>query len=185
MAARFFEIVLSPAFIPLFIFTLRVLNNAIGTFRIIAMNNGRRAWGFGLASAESLLFAYTASLVLTNIENLPNLLAYVLGFAVGGYVGMAIERQYLQVFDSVVIITEAEIAREIAAKLREANYGVTETQGQGAYGEVYMLRCVAHDRDIKEVLGIARAIKPNVFMTVEQARMIQNGFFRAQRQHER
>lgn len=176
---------LHPAFAPVIIFVLRVVNNAVGTLRVIAMNDQLRAWGFVLASLESLLFAYTAGLVLTNLENVPNLAAYVLGFAVGGYVGMAIERRYLHIYDAVMIVAPLESAHTIAEQLRTAGYAVTEIIGRGARGEVESLRCVVHHRDVATVIQIAHRIKPDAFITVEQSRYMESSWLKAQRHHHR
>lgn len=175
----------NPYILPLLVFVLRVLNNAIGTVRVIMMQRGNRPLGFGLASLESLLFAYTAGIVLTDLDNLPNLGAYVLGFAVGGYVGMFIEQRFLNLFNIVDIIADEPTAHEIAQKLREAGHGVTEMHGEGARGHVLQLRVVAHHRDTSDVIDLAREIKPNCFVTVEESRFIRGGWVRSQQQHAR
>jgi uncharacterized protein YebE (UPF0316 family) len=174
-----------PAVIPFLVFVLRVVNNAIGTVRVIAMNEDRRALGFGLASLESLLFAYTAGIVLTDLDNLPNLGAYVLGFAVGGYVGLFIERRFLNVYNVVEVTAEKDIAHEIATHLRYHGHGVTETSGAGAMGDVMQLRIVAHHTDIRDVLERVREIKPDAFVTVEESRMIRGGWIRSQHDRHR
>ena len=87
--------------IPLLIFCLRVTNNVIGTVRLILVSRGRRAWSFGFAALESLLFAYTAGQVITDLENLPKLAAYVLGFAVGGFVGVQVENRFVKAYECV------------------------------------------------------------------------------------
>src|SRR5690606_38889704 len=92
---------IDPIYLPIIIFILRVANNAVGTVRVIVMHEGNRPLGFGLASLESLLFAYTAGIVITDLNNIPNLAAYVFGFAVGGYVGMFIEQRYLNIYNVV------------------------------------------------------------------------------------
>jgi uncharacterized protein YebE (UPF0316 family) len=172
----FFNI--DPTILVVLIFVLRVLNNAVGTVRSLMMHYDRRVWGFLFASIESLMFAYTAGIVLTDLNNIPNLMAYVLGFAVGGYVGMFIERRFIHIYDTVNIIASPQQAREMAVCLREKEYGVTETHGEGAMGKVAMLRIVAHHRDIPEIIQMCRVIKPDAFITVEEARFIQNGFTR-------
>ena len=63
---------LEPLAIPLFIFLLRVTNNVIGTARLILVSRGRRAWSFGFAALESLVFAYTAGQVITDLELRPD-----------------------------------------------------------------------------------------------------------------
>ena len=176
---------IDPFYLPIVIFTLRVLNNAVGTVRIITMHEGRRSIGFALASLESLLFAYTAGMVITDLNDIPNLTAYVLGFAVGGYVGMFIEQKYLNIFNIIDIVAEQEIAHTIAQALREDNHGVTEMHGEGARGHVSQLRVVAHHTDVNAVLKIARDIKPTCFITVEESRFIRGGWVRKQHEHHR
>jgi len=168
-----------PTFAPILIFILRVSNNAIGTIRLIFQSRGQRVWGFAFASLESLLFAYTAGQVITDLENIPKLGAYVLGFAAGGYVGVAIENRFYHVYDDVTIIADRPIAHQIAIALREADHGVTEIFGEGARGEVAQLKVIAHRRDLGEVIKIARDIKENVFITVEQSSFIRNGWIHA------
>jgi len=170
---------LDPQFAPILIFILRVTNNAIGTIRLIFTSRGQRVWGFAFASLESLLFAYTAGQVITDLENIPKLGAYVLGFAVGGYVGMAIENRFYHVYDDVTIIAERPIAHEIAIALREADHGVTEIFGEGARGEITELKIIAHRRDLGDVLRITHSIKADAFVTVEQSSFIRNGWIHA------
>lgn len=172
-----------PAFAPLLVFVLRVGNSAAGTFRVLAMNRCYRNWAFVLASLESLMFAYTAGIVLTDLQNISNLAAYVLGFSVGGYVGAAIERRYLNLFNIVNIIASSALAHEIAMVLRDSGHGVTELYGEGGQGEVHQLRVVAHHRDTQDVIDIARKINPSVFVMVEESRFIAGGWVRSQ--HER
>ncbi len=176
---------IEPEFIPFLVFILRVLNNAIGTIRIVAMNRDYKVGGFLLASLESLLFAYTAGIVLTDLDNVSNLTAYVLGFSVGGYVGMAIERRFLNLFNIVDIIAPTGIARDIANALRDDGHGVTEMYGEGQRGEVHQLRIVTHHRETRDVIRVARTINPNVFITVEESSVVHGGWVRSQHQHHR
>ncbi len=168
-----------PHFLPILIFTLRVLNNAVGTIRMVLMSRGQKGWAFAFASMESLLFAYTAGQVITDLENVPNLGAYVLGFAVGGYVGTLIENKYYHAYDDITIIASRPIAHQIAVALREADHGVTEIVGEGAKGEVSELRVITHRRDLPEVIRITRDIKEDAFITVEQSSFIRNGWIHA------
>lgn len=171
-----------PIIVAILIFTLRVLNNAVGTLRLIAIQENSRVLGFLLASVESLLFAFTAGLVLTDLQNVPNLAAYVLGFSVGGYVGLAIEQRYLNVYHIVDVVAADSIAHEIAEKLRQEGHGVTEMHGEGARGHVIQLRIVAHHSDVQSVIQLARDTQENVFITVEESRLIRGGWLRKQQQ---
>lgn len=173
---------LNPVIVAVLIFVLRVVNNAVGTLRLIAIQENARVVGFLLASVESLLFAFTAGLVLTDLQNIPNLAAYVLGFSVGGYVGLAIEQRYLNIYHIVDIVSAEAIAHEIAALLRKNGHGVTEMHGEGARGHVIQLRIVAHHADVQTIIELARSVQDKLFITVEESRLIRGGWLRKQQQ---
>ena len=172
---------LEPYYIPILIFLLRVSNNVIGTVRLILVSRGRRAWSFAFASLESLLFAYTAGHVITDLENIPKLAAYVFGFAVGGFVGMQVENRFVKAYDSVTVIASRLTAHEMALALRNKGHGVTEIMGEGAHGEVEELRIIAHRRDLPEVMRIIHEIKDDAFVTVERSEFIRGGWIAAHR----
>ena len=172
---------LEPSFIPILIFVLRVSNNVIGTMRLILVSRGQRAWSFAFAALESLLFAYTAGHVITDLENVPRLAAYVFGFAVGGFVGMQVENRFVRAYDSITVIASRDTSHEMALALRKQGHGVTEIMGEGAHGQVEELRIITHRRDLPEVLRIIHEIKDDVFVTVEHSEFIRGGWIRAHR----
>ncbi len=173
--------IFEPQFLPFLIFTLRVVNNVIGTARLILVSRGQRLWGFAFAALESLLFAYTAGHVITDLDNIPNLAAYVFGFAVGGIVGLQVENRYVKAYESVTVIASRDVSHEMALALRERGHGVTEIMGEGAHGAVEELRIIVHRRDLHQVLQIIHGIKDDVFVTVEHSEFIRGGWIRAHR----
>ncbi len=173
--------IFDPQFLPILIFVLRVSNNVIGTLRLILVSREQRLWGFAFASLESLLFAYTAGHVITDLNNIPNLTAYVFGFAVGGVVGMQVENRFVKSYESVTVIAARAVSHEMALALRDAGHGVTEIMGEGAHGEVEELRIIVHRRDLHQVLRIIHNIKEDVFVTVEHSEFVRGGWIRAHR----
>jgi len=170
---------IEPLIVPILIFLLRVGNNVVGTVRVILVSREKRAWGFAFASLESLLFAYTAGQVITDLNNVLNLTAYVFGFAVGGIVSRRVEDRFVRSYESVTVIAAQEVAHQMALALREDGHGVTEIMGEGAHGKVEELRIIVHRRDLPAVLRIIYAIKPNAFLTVEHSEFIHGGHIRA------
>jgi uncharacterized protein YebE (UPF0316 family) len=166
------------------IFVLRVANNGLGTIRVISMTYGRRGLAFVLGFIESLIFAFTASKVLTDLENIPNLVSYALGFSVGGYLGMWIEQRYVTGYMAVNIIS-ASTGHEIAVALRDNGFGVTEVHGEGVQGEVIMLKCVVHRQQVSEVVRLANRIDSGAFITVEEARTVLRGWVHTNRERTR
>jgi uncharacterized protein YebE (UPF0316 family) len=165
----------------LIIFLLRVFNNAISTVRVVFITRDKRLWSAVLAFIEAFTFIVVVSSVARDLNNLPNMLAYCGGFAVGGYVGMALEAR---LFTSYVIalIFAQERGHAIAVALRERGFGVTETSGEGRDGEVTILRCVLQRRDVRELTAIVRKIYADAFISLVEAKAVDQGWLRGSRQ---
>lgn len=162
------------------IFLLRVLNYAISTVRTVAISRGRRGLSSGLAFIEAFLFAVViASIVQDITENWLNLLAYCLGAAAGGWVGMVIEARFITGYMSVSVVAhEQSRGHDIAIALRKSGFGVTETVGEGLNGPVTMVRSVIMKRDVSGLLQITRKVDPEAFVAVEEAHAIHRGWLK-------
>jgi uncharacterized protein YebE (UPF0316 family) len=157
------------------IFILRVVNNGIGTIRLIALSRQRRALTVTLGFFEALIFAVTIASVVADLTNILNMLAYCGGFSVGAYMGMVIESRFITSFVSVNIVS-ATRGHEIAVTLREHGFGVTETVGEGLNGKVAMLHTVLNRRDLPKVVQIINAHHPEAFVSVAEARSVHHGW---------
>lgn len=162
------------------IFLLRVLNYAISTIRTVMIARGRRVIASCLAFIEAFLFAVVIASIVTDIStNILNLLAYCLGAAAGGWVGMAIESRFITSYLTINIIPHKKDAgHTIALALRDAGYGVTETFGEGREGPTSMLRCVVSKRDVRPLLRISRDVDADAFVSIEEAQAIHRGWLR-------
>ncbi|MFN2145376.1 MAG: DUF5698 domain-containing protein [Anaerolineales bacterium] len=78
---------------------LRVINMAMDTLRLRMMSRGQKVWTFIFGVIETLIYIYTLSSVIQNLDNWVNITAYSLGFGIGSLVGMAIDerRTHVQV----------------------------------------------------------------------------------------
>lgn len=164
----------------LIIFGLRVLNNSISTIRLITLARQQRFLTAFLGFFEALTFAVTVAGVVTNLSNVLNMFAYCFGFAVGGFVGMSLERWLITSY-SIVNVFSAVRGHEVAMALREKGFGVTETVGEGLSGQVTMLRSVVTRRDLPRIMEIVQGINPEAFIAVEEARMVTRGYVGAAR----
>jgi uncharacterized protein YebE (UPF0316 family) len=165
------------------IFGLRVLNNAIGTVRLIMLSRQRPLLTFGLGFIESLIFALTFAGVIADLSNIPNLLAYCGGFAVGTYVGMAIEARFITSY-LIVNIFAKQNGHDMAVLLRKAGFGVTETIGEGRDGKVILLRSVTDRRHLGRLRDIVQQVHPEAFIAVEEARSVERGWVRLPRSNQ-
>ncbi|CAG1006809.1 hypothetical protein ANRL2_04641 [Anaerolineae bacterium] len=159
------------------IFFLRVVNSGIGTVRLIMLARQRRALTVVLGFFEALTFAITVAGVVTDLSNVPNMLAYCFGFAAGAYLGMTIEARFITSY-MIVNVVSASYGHDIALALRNGGYGVTETVGEGLNGKVTMLRSIVNRRDVPGVVSIVTKHHPEAFVSVEEARTVQHGWLR-------
>lgn len=166
-----------PLLLPLAVFALRIINNAISTIRVVYIARQEMVLTTIFALLESLIFAFTVANVVNDLSNPLMLSAYSGGFAVGSLVGLWLERRLVQTFLTVNVILQ-EGGRELAYTLREAGFGVTETRGEGKSGGVSILRITVDRRDMRHVTDIVGAHSPNAFVSVEEARAISQGYFK-------
>lgn len=157
------------------IFALRVFNYSISTIRLVFIARGGKVIAACIAFVEALIFAIVMASVITEINNIPNLLAYCFGAAIGSYLGMWLEARFVVSYSTVTIITR-EHAQTIADTLREHNYGVTVTRGEGREGEVSLIHSSTVNRSIPKLIALVREINPDAFIQTEQARTVQRGW---------
>lgn len=159
------------------VFFLRIFNNAVSTIRVVFIARQQMLISSVLALIESLIFAFTVANVVNDLGNWMMLAAYSGGYAIGSYVGMALEKRLVKTFLVVNVIVQ-QGGHELALRLRDAGYGVTETLGDGRDGIVTMLRAIIDRRESPQVMSIIRESHPNAFIAVEEARTIRQGYFK-------
>ncbi|MCZ7666925.1 MAG: DUF5698 domain-containing protein [Chloroflexi bacterium] len=77
----------------LLIFCLRILDVSMGTIRTIMVVRGLRKWAVLIGFVEVTIWVVAISQVISNLNNLWNVLAYSGGFAAGTFVGMHLENR--------------------------------------------------------------------------------------------
>jgi uncharacterized protein YebE (UPF0316 family) len=157
------------------IFLLRILNYTISTIRLVTTTRQQRLVSSILAFLEALIFAVVIAKVVTDLENILNLMAYCLGAAVGSYIGIMLEARLITSYRTVNIIAQ-KLGHELAQVLRDSDFGVTEAIGEGLDGTVTILRCVVIHRDVPKLLQLTRRINPDAFISIEEARIVRQGY---------
>jgi uncharacterized protein YebE (UPF0316 family) len=164
-----------PEFIPLLIFLLRSLNNALGTFRMLLVLRGRAFSGWAIGFVESLTFILGITGVISDLQNPLNLLAYAAGFATGDILGMTLESKVAPGHSFLRIISSRR-GNLITEKLRKSGRGVTEIPAKGIESMVSVLFCYVPRREVNKTRDQIIAVDPEVFITVENVRELQGGW---------
>lgn len=160
----------------LFIFFMRIVDVSLGTMRLIMVVRGRKIEAWILAFFKAIVFVFVIQRVLSNIDNWIIILGYATGFATGMVVGMWIEGKIAVGYTHLRIISSRRGA-ELAQKLRDEGYAVTEIDAQGMQGTVSLLNCDVRRRRAVEVQALVARVDPNAFVTAEAVRSIQRGFW--------
>jgi uncharacterized protein YebE (UPF0316 family) len=165
--------------LPLLVFFARILDVSLGTLRINFISKGRRLFPPMLGFVEVFIWIVVVSHLVNNLSNIFGYLAYAAGFATGTYVGLLIENRLA----IGTLIVRAIVSGEtdlLVQSLKEAGYGVTFFDANGATGPVKVLYTVINRRELYDVANLLRTIRPHVFYTVEEARTTSEGIFHRQ-----
>lgn len=155
--------------LPLFVFCARILDVSIGTVKLICITRGRKGLAISLAFAEVTVWLLAVASVVTHLDNLLNVVAYVGGFTVGTALGMWIEQRLALGVETVMLISQHK-GTQIAEALRDADLHPTTFTGSGRDGPVVMCMTFVPRRLTTLVLGLSRAIDQDVIVTVEDVR---------------
>jgi len=162
--------------LPLIIFFARICDVTLGTIRIIAVSRGLRKLAPILGFFEVLIWIVVIGQLVQNLKSPTAYFGYAAGFACGNYIGMFIE-QKLAIGIYMVRIFLPATNNDLAGKLRSSGYGVTVIHGDGFMGPVQMLYITVQRKQMNDLMAIVHADVPDAFITVEEARTAEKGFF--------
>ena len=150
------------------IFLLRLLDQTLGTLRILYVNKGKPLFGAILGFIESAIWIVAISQVIQDLNDPFLIFGYALGFAAGTIMGSYIENT-IAIGDIVVriFVPKDSDSEKLAKKLRTHGLGVTIINGEGMQGEVTIAWCVTPRKRLKEVMRIISEITPDAYVTTE------------------
>ena len=150
------------------IFLLRLLDQTLGTLRILYVNKGKPLFGAILGFIESAIWIVAISQVIQDLNDPFLIFGYALGFAAGTIMGSYIENT-IAIGDIVVriFVPKDSDSEKVAEQLRTNGLGVTIINGEGMQGEVTIAWCVTPRKRLKEVMKIVSVITPDAYVTTE------------------
>ena len=160
----------------LLIFSAKTADMSMATVRTIMAMRGRRIEAFVIGFIEVIIWIIAIGRVLDNLDDPFNVIAYALGFASGGYVGIILEER-MAIGDLVVQIITYKKAMHLVDSIREAGFGVTVVEGHGRYGINHLLNVTIQRKNLAKLHRILDQHDAKAFVTVTDARAIKGGFF--------
>jgi len=150
----------------LLILGLRLVDVSLGTVRIILLSRRYRLVPSLIGFVEVFTWLVAATVVFSNLNDLPRMLAYAAGFALGTYLGTLLESR-LAVGNTMMRVVSPVASPQVADELRSAGFGVTVINADGRDGEVRLAFSMIPRRRRKEALGIVHNLNPTAFVTLQ------------------
>ncbi len=153
------------------IFVFKIIEDALGTLRIIVVSNGKKILGAVLQFIIALIWVVVTGTVITNVHEDPwKILFFALGSLVGSYFGSALEEKIA--LGNIVLMVEVEkqIARPLIGRLKKAHFkvnGVIENKD-----DKVLLMVSAPRKKAEEVTKIIRAFDDKAFIFTEKVKVV-------------
>jgi len=116
--------------------------------------------------------------VMNDLSNIANFLAFAGGFAAGTYIGLVIEEKLSIGMVIIRIITTGESDDAIVSFLQSEDHGVTTLDAKGSRGNVMMILSLVKREDVPRIISHIQATNPAAFFSIEDVRYVNEGVFR-------
>lgn len=146
--------------------------------RIIFVARGHKFLAPLLGFFEIMIWLFAIGETMRNLDDWTCFIAFALGFTLGNYLGIVIDKRLALGTAIVRIITNRDPSTLIA-RMRAANFGVTALDGHGATGKVQIVMTVVKKRQLKEIVTLIDAHQPGAFYAIEDLQSAREGIFPA------
>lgn len=157
------------------IFSARILDVSISVVRTLMMVRGRKFIAAAMGTLEVFVYILILTRIMSQLDNVGNLIAYSLGFGSGQIVGIFIEQKMALGSLTVQVITK-ENENELVEVLRKEGFGVTVIQGYGKDGIKHILNIALKRNRLSRLTHLLEEIDKGAFVTVLDTRHIQGGY---------
>ena len=153
----------------LLIVLARVTDVTLDTIRTVSIVQGRRTFAAILGFFQALVYVCAIAKVLLNMDHPVYALAYGLGFAIGTYLGIAIEQRLAFGHQLASLFTRKGV--ELAKVLRAAGYRLVEVKGRTREGDLAILYVEIPRRQADKLIRDAGAVDETCFCIVNDVRV--------------
>ncbi|MFS0690419.1 DUF2179 domain-containing protein [Sporosarcina sp. Marseille-Q4943] len=160
----------------LIIFVINIVYVSFFTIRMILTLKGYRYSAAFVSMIEIVIYIVGLGLVLDNLNEIQNIIAYALGYGSGVIIGTKIEEKMALGYITVNVIT-AGIDYEMPRLLREKGYGVTDWSAHGLEGSRSAMQILTPRKDELKLYETIKQIDPKAFIVAYEPKTIHGGFW--------
>ncbi|MFC5713900.1 DUF2179 domain-containing protein [Thalassorhabdus alkalitolerans] len=158
------------------ILIINIVYVTLFTIRMIFTLKGQRYFAAGVSIIEIIIYVIGLGLVLDNLDQIANLIAYAIGYGTGVIVGMKIEEKLALGYITVNVITK-EYEPDIPNALRDKGYGVTNWVAYGREGERLMMQILTSRKSEAVLYQTVKQLDPKAFIISHEPKAFFGGFW--------
>src|SRR5690625_3465276 len=158
------------------IFIINVVYVSMFTVRMILTLKGRRYIAAIVSTVEVVIYVVGLGLVLDNLNEIQNLIAYALGYGLGVIVGSILEEK-LALGYTVVNVTSSNPEIKFTKELRDKGFGVTTWHSRGMDGDRLSLQILTPRKYELSLYELILNIDPKAFVISYEPKQIHGGFW--------
>jgi|SRR5690625_2715757 len=149
---------------------------SIYTIRLIFTMKSYRLGASLLSIVEVFIYIIGLNIVLENIDQPLNIVAYCLGFSGGVYLGSKIEEWLALGYVTMQIVVDSE-STSLPITLRDKGYGVTSWLADGKDGQRMVMQVLAKRNHEKKLYRTIEELSPRAFIISHEPRFFKGGFW--------
>ena len=149
----------------------RIIDVALGTIRMIFISKGEKILASTFGFFEVLIWIIAITKLLENLTNFLTYVGYALGFAIGTYVGILMEKKMLVGKVVVRIITHKD-SKDFLEELRNKHYTFTSVGVDGPGGLVRSIQTIVDKKHLNTLLTFLTSHDSSAYYTVEDVNIV-------------
>ncbi|KAB7705241.1 DUF2179 domain-containing protein [Bacillus aerolatus] len=159
----------------LIILVINVCYVSFFTIRMILTLKGYRYYAALVSMIEIVVYIFGLGLVLDNLNEIQNVVAYAVGYGLGVLAGMKLEEKLALGYITVNVITK-EYDKDLPKQLRAEGYGVTTWAANGLEGERMALQVLTPRKYELKLYNKIKELDPKSFIIAYEPKTIYGGF---------
>jgi len=158
------------------ILIINIIYVSFFTIRMILTLKGQRYLAALISTIEVVIYVIGLGLVLDNLNEVQNIIAYAIGYGLGVLTGMKIEEKLALGYITVNVITK-EYDRDLPKNLRDRGYGVTTWMANGLEGDRMALQILTPRKYELKLYQTIKELDPKAFIIAYEPKTIYGGFW--------
>lgn len=158
------------------ILVINIVYVSFFTIRMILTLKGYRYIAALVSMIEVVIYIVGLGLVLDNLNEIQNIVAYAVGYGIGIIIGTKIEEKMALGYITVNVIT-ADIDHTMPKLLRDKGYGVTDWSANGLEGNRSAMQILTPRKDELKLYDTIKQIDPKAFIIAYEPKTIHGGFW--------